>query len=119
MAWREAGGYRAGMSEGFRISGRVIAAARALTGVGRAHFARAAGLEVATLRRLEAGGIARVSDPEHVEAIRRGLDHYGVVTVEEGDGMGAGVRLKFTRSDVRQIARLEGEGGIIGADDAP
>jgi hypothetical protein len=29
------------------------------------------------------------------------------------------VRLKFTRKDVRQIMRLEGEGGIVGSDDAP
>jgi hypothetical protein len=33
--------------------------------------------------------------------------------------MGAGVRLKFTRQDVKQIARLEGEGGVVGSDDAP
>jgi len=42
-----------------------------------------------------------------------------VIVIEESDGMGAGVRLKFTRQDVRQIARLEGEGGIVGSDDAP
>jgi hypothetical protein len=40
-------------------------------------------------------------------------------SVEETDGMGAGVRLKFTRTDVRQIARLENEGGVVGSDDAP
>jgi hypothetical protein len=33
--------------------------------------------------------------------------------------MGAGVRLKFACQDVRQIGRLESEGGIIGSDDAP
>jgi hypothetical protein len=27
--------------------------------------------------------------------------------------------LKFTRQDVRQIARLEDEGGVVGSDDAP
>jgi hypothetical protein len=32
------------MSDGVRISGRVVAAARALAGVGRADFAAAAGL---------------------------------------------------------------------------
>ena len=48
----------------------------------------------------------------------RGLQHYGVVIIEESGGMGAGVRLKFTRQDVRQISRLEGEGGIVGSDDA-
>ena len=55
----------------------------------------------------------------HAAAVKRGLDHFGVVIVEESDGMGAGVRLKFTRSDVRQITRLEGEGGNVGSDDAP
>jgi hypothetical protein len=47
------------------------------------------------------------------------MHHFGVVVVDESADMGAGVRLKFTRADVRQIARLEGEGGIIGSDDAP
>lgn len=32
--------------------------------------------------------------------------------------MGAGIRLKFTRQDVKQILRLEGEGGIAGSDGA-
>jgi hypothetical protein len=47
------------------------------------------------------------------------MSHFGVMIVEEPQGMGAGVRLKFTRADVRQIARLEGEGGKVGSDDAP
>lgn len=33
--------------------------------------------------------------------------------------MGAGVRLKFTRQDVKQIDRLESEGGIVRSDDVP
>jgi len=33
--------------------------------------------------------------------------------------MGAGVRLKFTRQDVKQIMRLEGEVGIVRSDDTP
>lgn len=39
--------------------------------------------------------------------------------IDEAGGMGAGVRLKFTRQDVKKIARLGGEGGIVGSDDAP
>ncbi len=101
------------------MSGRVIAAARALVGVSQADFAAACGLAVDEFCRIEAAGSAWVSSPVDVEALTRGLDHFGVVMVEEGDGMGGGVRLKFTRSDVRQIARLEGEGGTIGSDDAP
>ena len=39
--------------------------------------------------------------------------------IPESDGIGAGVRLKFLRQDVKQIARLEGEGGLVGDDDVP
>jgi hypothetical protein len=107
------------MSSVIRISGRVIAAARALVGVSEADFAAACGLPVETLCRLEAGGSAWVSSDADAEAVIRGLSHFGVMIVEETDGMGVGVRLKFTRTDVRQIARLEGEGGTVGSDDAP
>ena len=101
------------------MSGRVIAAARALVGVSQADFAAACGLDVDTFCRLEAAGSAWVTSATEVEAVTRGFDNFGVVKVDEADGMGAGVRLKFTRADVRQIARLEGEGGTIGSDDAP
>lgn len=107
------------MSSTSRVSGRVIAAARALVGVSQADFATACGLDVDDINRLEAGGSAWVSSQAEADAVGRGLTHFGVLLVEEADGMGAGVRLKFTRSDVRQIARLEGEGGTIGSDDAP
>jgi transcriptional regulator with XRE-family HTH domain len=102
-----------------RISGRLIAAARALVGVSQEDFAGACGLDADTLCRLEASGSAWVSSAAEAEAVARGMSHFGVMIVEEADGMGAGVRLKFTRSDVRQIARLEGEGGVVGSDDAP
>ena len=102
-----------------RVSGRLIAAARALVGVSQADFASACGLAVETLCRLEAGGSAWVSSDADVESVTRGMTHFGVMIVEEADGIGAGVRLKFTRADVRQIARLEGEGGTVGSDDAP
>lgn len=102
-----------------RVSGRVIAAARALVGVSRGDFAAACGLTVDDVCRLEAGGSAWVSSDAELAAVVRGLSHFGVLIVEESDGMGAGVRLKFTRSDARQIARLESEGGVVGSDDAP
>ncbi len=108
-----------GMSSHLRISGRVIAAARALSGISQAHLAKAAGLDAETLREMEAMGSAWIRSPEDTEKVRRGLDHFGVVILDEEDGMGAGVRLKFTRSDVRQLTRLESEGGAIGSDDAP
>jgi hypothetical protein len=107
------------MSGKIQMSGRLIAAARALTGIGQADFAAAAGLPVETLRLMEASGSAWLHSEQDADAVYRGLDHFGVIVIGESDGMGAGVRLKFTRQDVRQIARWEGEGGIVGSDDAP
>jgi hypothetical protein len=107
------------MNDRIQVNGRLIAAARALAGVGQGDFAAAAGLPVETLRLMEESGSAWLRSEQDVEAIGRALAHFGVIVIEESDGMGAGVRLKFARQDVKQIARLEGEGGIVGEDDAP
>ena len=48
--------------------------------------------------------------------LRQALESGGAVFIDEDDA-GAGVRLKFTRRDVRSINRLEGEGGVVGSDD--
>lgn len=75
--------------------------------------------------RLRSAGIVSIrsmtaiSSARDAEAVSHGLKHFGVIAIDESDGMGVGVRLKFTRQGVKQIARLEGEGGIIGSDDAP
>jgi hypothetical protein len=107
------------MSNKIKMSGRLITAARALAGVSQADFAVAAGIAVEKLCLMEANGSAWIHPEKDVEAVNRGLDHFGVLVVGESDGMGAGVRLKFTRQDVKQIGRLESEGGIVGSDDAP
>lgn len=107
------------MRDNTQITGRLIAAARALTGISQADFASAAGLPVERMCLIEGSGSAWVQSEQEAEAVSRGLEHYGVIIIEESEGMGAGVRLKFTRQDVRQIARLEGEGGSVGSDDAP
>jgi hypothetical protein len=52
-------------------------------------------------------------------ALRRALEGFGVMFIAESDSIGAGVRLKFLRRDVKQIDRLENEGGIVGDDDVP
>lgn len=102
-----------------RLTGRVISAARALAGIGRSDFAAAAGISADKLGGIESNGGAWIDAAQDVEALHRALEHFGVIVIDEADGMGAGVRLKFTRQDVRQVTRLEGEGGIVGADDAP
>lgn len=75
------------------MSGRLIAAARALTGISQAEFAAAARLPIETLRLMEANGSAWLHSTRDAEAVRRGLEHFGVIVVGESDGMGAGVRL--------------------------
>ncbi|HKS58684.1 MAG TPA: hypothetical protein VJS12_25565 [Steroidobacteraceae bacterium] len=48
--------------------------------------------------------------------IRLALEEGGVIFIPENGG-GAGVRLKFSRREVRAINRWEGEGGTVGEDD--
>ena len=103
---------------GQKLTGRLLAAGRALAGIGSEDLARAAGAPVDTVQYLEANGAAWVPE-EHAEALRAALEPYGIILVPEGGGMGAGVRLKFTRQDTRQIGRLENEGGVARPDDVP
>lgn len=107
------------MTARIKMTGRLIAAARALTGVNREDFAAAVGVTAATLTAMEANGSAWLHSEDDAEAVCRAFDKFGVVVLAEDGEMGAGVRLKFTRNDVRQIARFESEGGVVGSDDAP
>ncbi len=102
-----------------KLTGRLVAAARALAGASREDFASAAGVGADTIAAIEANGSAWLHSDDDALAAQRAIEAFGVVIVEEGDGMGAGVRLKFTRQDVKQLSRLEGEGGMVRSDDAP
>ncbi len=101
------------------MTGRLIAAARALTGISREDFAAAAKVPTEAIALMEANGSAWLHSEDDAQAMTRAFEKYGVVIIDEDDQMGAGVRLKFTRQDVKQILRLEGEGGIVRSDDAP
>ena len=107
------------MSDKFVITGRLIAAARVLTGISRADLANASGISVSTLAQLEASGSAPPESESDVAALRHALERFGAMFIPESDGIGAGVRLKFLRQDVKQIGRLESEGGMVGDDDVP
>jgi hypothetical protein len=72
------------------ISGRVVAAARALSGVSLEDFAHAAGLTVEGLNAIEASGSAWIRSDEDIDRVNRALEHFGVITIGELDGMGAG-----------------------------
>jgi hypothetical protein len=89
-----------------------------LTGVSQSELAAAAEISLETLHLLESSGAAWIPD-DKAQALGRALETFGAVFIPEADGMGAGVRLKFTRQDARQIARLETEGGVVRSDDVP
>jgi len=101
------------------ITGRLIAAARALIGISQSDLANASGLSISTLVQLEASGSALLGSKADAEAVKRALESFGAIFIAESDGIGAGVRLKFLRQDVKQIGRLENDGGMVKDDDVP
>ena len=50
------------MSSSIKITGRLVAAARALTGISREDFARAAGISAEAIASIEATGSARLDE---------------------------------------------------------
>ena len=106
------------MSESGKLTGRLVAAARVLAGVSRDDFAKAAGITTDRLQTVESKGSAWINEDD-VPGLTQALERFGVFVVEEADGLGAGVRLKFTRQDVKQLLRLESEGGPALPDDVP
>lgn len=81
------------MSGSAKITGRQIAAGRALARMEQAELASAANISVPTLRRMEASEGPAVGMANNVAAIRAALEAAGVIFVEE-NGEGPGVRLK-------------------------
>jgi transcriptional regulator with XRE-family HTH domain len=96
------------------LTGPLCRAARALVQWPRERLAEECGVTKKAVREFETGNV----DPgEDVRAkIKHALEQGGAVFLDEGD-MGAGVRLRFTARDVKQLRRLEGEGGAVGEDD--
>lgn len=98
------------------ITGAQVRAGRALVRWSAEQLAKAAQLGVATVRRAESvDGMVNMTT-SNAAAIRRALQSAGVEFIAENGG-GPGVRLKFTRLDVKQIDRLENEGGPAREDD--
>jgi transcriptional regulator with XRE-family HTH domain len=83
------------------ITGRQIAAARALLGMNQPELAKGANISVPTLKRMEASEGAASGLANNVLAVRRALETAGV---------------EFTNSGQPGV-RLKGAGGAIDADD--
>jgi transcriptional regulator with XRE-family HTH domain len=109
----------AAMADNLLITGRLIAAARALTGISQSDLAKASGISIGRLAHLESSGSAPVLPEVEAQAVKRALERFGARFIAESRSVGAGVRLKFLRQDVKQIGRLENEGGLVADDDVP
>lgn len=79
------------MSDIAEITGRQIAAGRALARMEQAELAKAASISVPTLRRMEATEGPAVGMRNNLTAVRRALEAAGI---EFTNGEGPGVRLR-------------------------
>jgi hypothetical protein len=104
------------MSEINHITGRQLAAARALLGIGQVELATRANISAPTLRRMEANGGPLTGMTNNISAVVSALIDAGIVFIPENGG-GVGVRMKFNRREVKAIDVLENEGGAVGEDD--
>jgi transcriptional regulator with XRE-family HTH domain len=98
------------------ITGSQCRAGRALVEVTRAKLAARSGVDEAVIAQFERK--LQEPEPNAITALEAALETLGAVFIEENGG-GIGVRLKFTDSEAKRIARLEGEGGIVASDRVP
>jgi transcriptional regulator with XRE-family HTH domain len=95
------------------LTGPLCRAARALVQWPRERLAESCGITKKMVRAFENGSSELSAEAK--AKIMATLEQGGAVFLEEDD-MGAGVRLRFTARDVKQLRRLEGEGGAVGED---
>jgi len=98
------------------LTGPLSRAARALVQLTRERIAARSGLAVEAIEAFERG-LGDLGEDEKAR-LASALEAAGAVFIPENGG-GAGVRLKFTRSETRRIATLEGEGGVVADDEVP
>lgn len=97
------------------ITGPQARAARALVEWPRDHVANLSGVDAETLAAFESGKVD--PGPAARDAVQAALESGGAVFIPEDGADGAGVRLKFSRKEAKQINRMESEGGPVGDDD--
>lgn len=98
------------------LTGPLSRAARALVELTREQLATHCGLDAEEIRMFERG--LSELDPPAKRRLQASLEAAGAVFIPENGG-GAGVRLKFNRSETKRLSILEGEGGIAADDDVP
>lgn len=75
------------------VTGRQIAAARTLVGLGQAELAKSASISVPTLKRMEASEGAATGMANNVRAVIAALEAAGLEFIPENGG-GAGIRFR-------------------------
>lgn len=98
------------------ITGAQCAAARALVEITVGMLAARSGVDRRVIEKFELR--SDEPTPEETQTLKEHLEQLGAVFIDENGG-GAGVRLKFTRSDTSQISRMVNEGGMPGLDTVP
>jgi len=96
------------------LTGPLCRAGRALVEISRDNLAKLSKVDASVIEDFERK-IDKPSD-EVIDKLQAALEELGAVFIPE-DERGAGVRLKFTTSEAKRIAVLEGEGGIVAPDD--
>ncbi|MBS3648475.1 XRE family transcriptional regulator [Pseudaminobacter sp. 19-2017] len=98
------------------LTGSQCRAARALVEWTRETLARSSGVDTSVIEAFE----RKLGNPDVAEnaKLQRALEAAGAYFIAENGG-GVGVRLKFSRTDVRRLSILEGEGGTAAMDDVP
>lgn len=99
----------------FLLTPDLARAGRALTQVSRKTIAAGAGIDPATLKAYERG-VGPLTREANL-AVKAALEAYGAVFLPESDGMGYGVRQKYSDRKVERIQSWENEGGPAGHDD--
>lgn len=98
------------------LTGSLSRAARALVELTREQLAAQCKLDAEAIRAFERG--LGDLDPPQKAGLQAALEAAGAVFIPENGG-GAGVRLKFNRSETKRLSILESEGGIAADDDVP
>lgn len=98
------------------ITGSQCRAGRALVEISRAKLASRSGTDEAAIEHFERK--IDLPEPSIIAALQIALEDLGAVFIPDNGG-GIGVRLKFSESEAKRIARLEAEGGLVASDRVP
>lgn len=99
------------------FTGPICKAARALVEIDLPQFAALSGLSEDMIANFENGAISLPSAT--ADALVRKLEGLGAILIPEEGAVGAGVRLKFSRSVTSELEDIENEGGPARPDDVP